>query len=131
MSYSNFVVYTNTGVITHTGVCASEQVANQALGANTHALDTGDVQVNQQTNYILGGEVTPRPVCPVAAVATDLVVVLTNVPVGSTISVSGDATLNEVAQDTTVVLTFEAAGTYNVSVKCFPALDYIGSFILS
>jgi hypothetical protein len=80
---------------------------------------------------IPSGEVVARDPCPITSAVAAHVVTLSGVPSGAAFTIAGDATLSGTADATgTLALTFGAAGTYSVSIPCFPLLDYLGSFTL-
>lgn len=127
---TSFVVANAAGQIIRQGMCLGGYVANQEINAGETALVMiGSVDSTQ--NYVSGGVITPRAACPVSGSASGRVVTLTGVPIGATVTVTGAASLTETSTDTTVALTFGAAGTYLIAVGCFPAIDYSGSFTLT
>ena len=130
MSAMNFIVHDASGRIIWTGSCDSEHVKNHPLRDGESIIDTGAIAVEQIGHFVSNGTYHARPDCPVVASVANRSVTLGNVPANAKITVTGAAELSETAQDSVVVLTFGAAGTYNVKVDCFPTLDYSGSFTL-
>jgi hypothetical protein len=89
-------------------------------------------ETDERLFYVLARVVTPRPACPVSATHSGLTINLTGVPLGAAITVTGAAIYSVTNDDASgaVALVFGAAGTYDVAVDCFPALDYAQEFVL-
>jgi len=66
---------------------------------------------------IVNGKVVVRPEMPVVVEGCNL----TEIPVGSTISISDEAGISIV--DSELKLSFEYPGTYTVKLECWPYLD--------
>jgi hypothetical protein len=81
---------------------------------------------------IASGLPVGRGACPITAAVAARVVTLSGVPAGAAYTLSGDAALSGTCDASgTLALTFGAAGTYTVTIACFPLLDYSGSFTLA
>jgi hypothetical protein len=70
------------------------------------------------TDYVLDGEITPRPGMPVAVVGLTV-----TVPPGTEFEVLGPIPAHGVAVDGVLEFEFEEPGTYNVRFRQFPFLD--------
>jgi hypothetical protein len=81
---------------------------------------------------IPSGAIVARSPCPITSAVAARVVTLSGVPAGAAYTIAGDATLSgTVDASGTLALSFGAAGSYAVTVACFPLLDYLGSFTLT
>lgn len=87
--------------------------------------------VDGETHYIVDGEPTQRPAqattidkTEVLADGTD-VVTITEIPSGSTLSITGPVTVSpQQIDDGSAELVFDVPGDYTVRVECFPWLPW-------
>lgn len=120
-----FTVYDNTGRILRSGICQAQCLALQA-GEGQSALP---LPSNDETDYVSEGAVLPRPTMQLEVsngpVPADGVTeaVITGVPAGASVTVTGPADARGEAIGEPVQLTFSLAGAYMVRFELFPYQD--------
>jgi hypothetical protein len=125
-----FIAYQATGRITRWGYVQDTDLPRQSAPGLTFL--AADAAARPATHYVTGGAVTPRPACPVSASAAGLTITLTGVPLGASMSLSGDVTYSATNTDATghVALVLADPGHYSVAVDCFPAQNFTQDFAL-
>jgi hypothetical protein len=111
--HTKCVIADSTGRITQRMMMPASMVELQTPPTGGSVV-IGDGDWN--THYVVNGAIAPRPTNPAAQNGT----VLSNLPSAATVTINGIA---YTVDDGTLEMTFPNAGTYAITVSCFPYLD--------
>lgn len=122
----NYAIYeTSSGRIVRVGTSSSPDVSGKAGSGQTAVVCDAD----PETDYILGGAATPRPVPDLSALNSAVAgtaVSLSGLPEGTVVTATpenGETEMDTVGSDGLMEATFATAGAYIVSVsEVFPHL---------
>lgn len=118
----NYYVYNNAGKIIKTGMCPVGQIINQA--AQDETAESGEA--NADTQYIVYGELTTRPVMAAQFLNGNLV----GVVAGAMVTVSGDPIQHITADGNDIPLSL-SPGNYQYTIELFPYQTVIGAIEIS
>jgi hypothetical protein len=123
----DYIIYNNEGRILQTGRIPESMFELQQDEAQGRFVLEGSADVC--TQYVVDGGLVFRPANPAsfsamvaAADGTDEIV-LTSVPAGARIAVTGPVSQTGIADGTDICLTFARPGAYLVRVESFPYRD--------
>jgi hypothetical protein len=136
MTDTAFLVYESaTGRILRGGQCrspADDGGANLAAQASAGESVIESPFYFGDSRYVLSGTVVSRPANSISASASGLVITVSGVPVGATVTVRGRAYQDIVQDDPSgsMALTMPVSGTYQIGCDPFPTAPFVQEFTL-
>lgn len=121
----SYIVYDDKGAILQTGRCPESMLELQGSPGRNMLAGIAD----QLTEYVIAGAIVQRPAMAVLvsketakADGTDEIII-TGLPPGADLFISGPAVMEGKSDGAPAVLTFSLTGTYTVSITLFPYQD--------
>lgn len=119
-----YVIFNRAGAIEQSGTMLEDMLQLQGDPENGRFVMAG--VGTPDTHWVSDGEIADRPRMPMrvsrSAVQADGTeeAVISGVPAGATIEISGPATMAGLADGADITLTFALAGSYEITARLFP-----------